>query len=464
MSTKKSELILKGPILKAILTLSLPIMISNLIQTIYNLTDTYFVSKLGTSQMAAMQITFPIIFLMISLGAGLSVGGIALISQYVGAKRIEDAKRVAGQLVTASLIISVFVSIIGFLFAERLLIIMNAEGDLLKYATQFTRIMFLGAPTMFITFAFNGMKQGQGDMITPMLVSGGSVILNIILDPIFIFVFDWGIQGAAAATVLSRGLFNILALYLIFSKKHNTLKIERKDLKLNKEYLGKIAEVGAPAAFGQGTTALGFAVMNAFIISYGETIVTAFAIGNRWNSLILMPAMGIGGALSTIIGQNIGAGNVKRASKAFFTSIMFSTSIMIAGGFIMWFFTKGLVQIFTDDVFIIKEASAYLKLIIMTLPVVGMFSCLTGLFQGSGHTLSAMFISMGRLWLLRIPMILLLRVLNIQDATYIWYAMILSNVIIVSIGLIMYSTGKWKVPVIKKSRAAQVINKKALAS
>ena len=464
MSTKKSELILKGPILKAILTLSLPIMISNLIQTIYNLTDTYFVSKLGTSQMAAMQITFPIIFLMISLGAGLSVGGIALISQYVGAKRIEDAKRVAGQLVTASLIISVFVSIVGFLFAERLLIIMNAEGDLLKYATQFTRIMFLGAPTMFITFAFNGMKQGQGDMVTPMLVSAGSVILNIILDPIFIFVFDWGIQGAAAATVLSRGLFNILALYLIFSKKHNTLKIERKDLKLNKEYLGKIAEVGAPAAFGQGTTALGFAVMNAFIISYGETIVTAFAIGNRWNSLILMPAMGIGGALSTIIGQNIGAGNVKRASKAFFTSIMFSTSIMIAGGFIMWFFTKGLVQIFTDDVFIIKEASAYLKLIIMTLPVVGMFSCLTGLFQGSGHTLSAMFISMGRLWLLRIPMILLLRVLNIQDATYIWYAMILSNVIIVSIGLIMYSTGKWKVPVIKKSRAAQVINKKALAS
>jgi putative MATE family efflux protein len=341
---------------------------------------------------------------------------------------------------------------------------MNAEGDLLKYATQFTRIMFLGAPTMFITFAFNGMKQGQGDMVTPMLVSAGSVILNIILDPIFIFVFDWGIQGAAAATVLSRGLFNILALYLIFSKKHNTLKIERKDLKLNKEYLGKIAEVGAPAAFGQGTTALGFAVMNAFIISYGETIVTAFAIGNRWNSLILMPAMGIGGALSTIIGQNIGAGNVKRASKAFFTSIMFSTSIMIAGGFIMWFFTKGLVQIFTDDAFIIKEASAYLKLIIMTLPVVGMFSCLTGLFQGSGHTLSAMFISMGRLWLLRMPMILLLRVLNIQDATYIWYAMILSNVIIVSVGLIMYSTGKWKIPVIKKSRAAKVINKKALAS
>lgn len=145
-------------------------------------------------------------------------------------QKIEDAKRVAGQLVTASLIISFFVSIAGFFFAERLLILMNAEGDLLKYATQFTRIMFLGAPTMFITFAFNGMKQGQGDMITPMLVSAGSVILNIILDPIFIFVFDWGIQGAAAATVLSRGLFNILALYLIFSKSTILLKLKEKIL------------------------------------------------------------------------------------------------------------------------------------------------------------------------------------------------------------------------------------------
>lgn len=463
MSSKKSEIILKGPILKAILTLSIPIMVSNLIQTIYNLTDSYFVSKLGTSQMAAMQVTFPIIFLLISLGAGLSVGGVALISQYVGAKKEDEAKKVAGQLITATMIVSFFVAIVGFLFAEKILILMNAEGDLLKYATQFTRIMFLGAPTMFISFAFNGMKQGQGDMITPMLVSGGSVALNIILDPIFIFVLGWGIQGAAVATVISRGLFNILALYLIFNKKHNTLKIKKKDLKLNKEYLGKIVEVGAPAAFGQATTALGFAVMNAFIISYGENIVTAFAIGNRWNSLILMPAMGIGGALSTIIGQNIGAGNIKRASKAFVTSSLFSTAIMVFGGSIMFFFTKDLVKVFTDDAFIIQEASAYLKLIILSLPLVGLFSCLTGLFQGSGHTLSAMMISMGRLWALRIPMILLLQVLSIEDPTYIWYAMILSNVIIVSFGLILFSSGRWKVPVIKKSQ--ERLNKKnAIAS
>ena len=215
-------------------------------------------------------------------------------------------------------------------------------------------------------------------------------------------------------------------------------------------YLMKIIRVGGPAAFGQGTTALGFGVMNAFILSYGELVVTAFAIGNRWNSLILMPAMGIGGALSTIIGQNIGAGNVKRAQKAFISSGLFSTAIMLIGGLGMFFFTEDLVRVFTKDPYVIREGSDYLKLIIISLPLVGLFSCLTGLFQGSGHTLSAMMISMGRLWVLRIPMIMLLKVFGVQDPGYIWYAMILSNLLIVAFGMTLYWTGRWKTPVIKK--------------
>ena len=452
MAKNKSEIILKGSMIKVILSLSLPIMAGNLIQTFYNLTDTFFVSKLGTSQMAAMQITFPLIFLMLSLGAGLSIGGIALISQYIGADKKRDARKIAGQLITASILASFIVSILGYLFAEKILLLMNAEGDLLKYSTQFIKIMFLGAPTMFITFAFNGIKQGEGDTLTPMAVSAGSVLLNIALDPLFIFTFDLGIQGAALATVLSRALFNIVALYILFSKKHNTLKIKAKDLKINKLYLDQIVHVGLPAAIGQGTTALGFAVLNGFVIAYGEAVVTAFAIGNRLSSLIFMPAMGIGGALATIIGQNMGAGNIKRANKAFVTSGILAASIMALSGFIMFFFTESLVGIFTEDAYIISEGSYYLKMILLTVPLFGFFNCLTGLFQGSGHTISAMAINMGRLWLLRIPMVLMLRFFNINDPKFVWYAMIISNIIIVAVGMIMYKSGKWKTPVIKRKK------------
>ncbi|MBN2793816.1 MAG: MATE family efflux transporter [Clostridia bacterium] len=452
MSKDRSEMILRGNIAKAILTLALPIMASNLIQTFYNLTDTFFVSKLGTAQMAAMQITFPLIFLLISLGAGLSIGGIALISQYIGANDRRDARKIAGQLLTASMIASVAVAIVGYFSAESVLKLMNAEGDLLKYATSFLRIMFLGTPTMFITFAFNGIKQGEGNTFLPMVISSLSVFLNIALDPLFIFVFDMGIAGAAIATVLSRGVFNIVALYLLFSKKHNTLKLQFKDLKINKHYLEQIISVGMPAAFGQATTAMGFAVMNSFIISYGQSIVAAFAIGNRISSLIFMPAMGIAGALSTIIGQNIGAGNIKRANKAFLTSVGLASIIMSIGAIVMYFFTDQLVGLFTDDAYIISEGSYYLKMILITIPLFGFFNCINGLFQGSGHTISAMFINMGRLWLLRIPMILLLDYFNMHNSKYIWYAMILSNIIIVFVGLGLYLTGRWKQPVIKKKR------------
>lgn len=450
---EKRQMILNGPLTKVILMLSLPIMASNLIQTLYNLTDTYFVSKLGTTQMAAMQISFPLIFLMISVGSGLSIGGIALISQYVGADSRRDARKIAGQLLTASVIGAVGVAILGATFADNILKLMNAEGDLLKYAATFLRIMFLGAPTIMITFAFNGIKQGEGDMITPMILSSLSVVLNIVLDPIFIFVLDLGIAGAAYATVLSRGIFNIIALYILFSKKHNTLKIKLKDLKIDMVYLSSIISVGLPAAIGQSTTALGFAVLNSFIISYGELIVTSFAIGNRINSVIFMPAMGIGGALSTIIGQNIGANQIKRANEAFLKSAGLASAIMIVGAAIMYPFAEFLVGIFTDDPYIIKESSQYLKLILISIPIFGIFNCLTGLFQGSGHTISAMFINMGRLWALRIPMILLLRFFQLTDPIYIWYAMISSNFIIVLIGLMMYLTGRWKTPVMKKKKA-----------
>lgn len=452
MAKNRSEMILKGSITKTILTLSLPIMASNLIQTFYNLTDTFFVSKLGTSQMAAMQVTFPLIFLLISLGAGLSVGGIALISQYIGAGDRKDARMVAGQLLTASFIGSIFVAVVGFALSEHILRLMNAEGDLLKHATTFLRIMFLGAPTMFITFAFNGIKQGEGNTFTPMLISSFSVILNIALDPLFIFVFDLGIGGAAMATVLSRAIFNVVAIFILFSKKHDTLGLQVKDLKPNLQFLEQIISVGMPAALGQATTSIGFAVMNSFIITYGDSIVAAFAIGNRISGLIFMPAMGIGGALATIIGQNIGAGQLKRANQAFLSSVGLASAIMVAGAAVMFFFTDGLVGIFSDDPYIINEGSYYLKMILITIPLFGFFNCLTGLFQGSGHTISAMVINMGRLWFLRIPMILMLDHFNMHNPKYIWYAMVLSNFIIVFVGLAMYLTGRWKRPVIKKKK------------
>lgn len=452
MNDQRRELITKGSLTKAIYSLSLPIIINNLIQTMYNLTDTFYVSKLGETALAAMQITYPMVFFMLSLAMGLSIGGIALISQYIGAQDEKKARVVSGQILTASLIASVAMGVLGYIFSGKILALMGATGQLHQLATQFLSTLFLGAPTVFIVFAFNGIKQGQGDTMTPMIVSALAVVTNIILDPIFIFTLGYGIKGAAYATILSRSIFNIVAIAMLFSKRFNRLKIELSDLKLQKKYIAKIVEVGLPAAVSQATTSIGFTVMNGFVLAFGEAIVNAFAIGNRISSIIFMPGMGIGGALSTIVGQNIGAGNVDRADQAFKTSTWHASLLVSVASVIMFPFTAGLVSIFTDDAYIISEGSYYLRMILLTIPLFGIFNCLIGLFQGSGHTMSALFLNLGRLWVLRIPMLMAIRALGIDNPKFIWYAMIISNIIIVAVGYLLYRSGKWRTPVIKKNR------------
>ncbi len=165
-----------------------------------------------------------------------------------------------------------------------------------------------------------------------------------------------------------------------------------------------------------------------------------------------MPSIGIGGALSTIVGQNIGANNIERAEQAFKKSVKLTTIIMMISGLLFLPITEWCIMVFSKNPYVISEGDYYLKLILLTLPFLGVFSCLNGLFQGSGHTVSSMIISMGRLWFIRLPMLLLIQKMQIKDPRYIWYAMISSNIIIVVVGTLIYLTGRWKKPVVKKRR------------
>lgn len=322
---------------KVILTLSLPIMFNNFVQTIYNLTDTYWVSKLGSTEVAAMTLVWPVIFLMMSLGIGVSIAGTALISQYIGSNNLDDATDVAGQIISFSFVFSLVLGIIGSLLSHSIVKAMGGEGQLLVNATDFLRIIFLGMPTMFVFFAFNSIKQGQGDTITPMKYSTASVVLNMILDPIFIFTFNLDIKGATIATVIARGIFAFYAVYALFTKTDG-IHLSLKHLHINKTVLTKLIKIGLPSSIGQSTTAFGFAILNIFIISFGKSTMAAFGIGNRINSLILMPAMGIGSALATIIGQNLGANNIDRAKKAVKTSTILTTIFLVIGGSVLFTF------------------------------------------------------------------------------------------------------------------------------
>lgn len=454
---QKRELILKGSLTKVIFSLAFPLMLSNLIQTIYNLTDTYWVGQIGATELAAITLVWPLIFFFMSLGIGVNIAGTALISQYIGSQRQEEAADVAGQILSFSFWLSIAFALIGFLLAPSAVAFMGGQGILLEKAVIYMRIIFVGMPFMFSFFAFSSIKQAQGNTLTPMKLSGISVALNIILDPIFIFTLNLGIAGAAYATVFSRALLTIYAVYSLFTKD-NHLGLRFKHLRLKKTVLLQIVKIGLPSSIGQSATAFGFMILNRFIIYYGNATLAAFGIGNRINSLILMPAMGIGSALATIIGQNLGADQIKRAKQFVSKSILLCSIILILGGVIMFFSAEIIISQFSQDPEVIQLGTAYLQLISLSLPLVGIFQIFIGTFQGSGHTVSAMLLMAGRLWGLRIPLILLFQNITTWGSTAIWYAMVLSNLIICLTAYAVYLTGGWQKKVIKKTASLEPID------
>lgn len=448
---QKRNMILEGKISKVIITLALPIMLNNFIQTLYNLADSYWVSKLGAIEFAATTFVFPVLFLIISFGLGISVAGTALISQYVGSNQRKEANTIAGQIFTFSIILSILLGTIGFLFTPTIIRFMGATGDLFLFSKNYLQIMFLDIPILYIGFVFNAIRQGQGDTLTPMIINAGSVILNIILDPLFIFTFKLGVSGAAIATVLSKAIFIVYILYILFVKKEG-IHITKVNLKPQRELLIKIIKVGFPASIGQAGASLGFILLNAFVLSYGEFTLAAFGIGNRINSLVLMPVMGIGNAIASIIGQNLGSNNIKRAKEVFKTSLFISIPLMLLGGILLFNISDFVIKIFTDESEVISQGSYFIKVLAFSLPLMAIFQALIGVFQGSGHTTYSMFLSMGRLWFLRIPMILLFKNFTELGSKGIWYAMLLSNLVIAFIGFLIYLKGAWQSTVmIKKS-------------
>jgi len=446
-------MILKGNMVRLILTLSAPIMINNSIQTIYNLADTYWVSRIGDTQIAAITLVWPIIFLMISIGIGISIAGTAIISQYIGAGLLEKAEIVAGQVISISFLISAAIGFPSAYFASSIVSAIGGTGELLSEATSYLQVIFIGLPMMFLFFSFTTIKQGQGDTLTPMKYGALSLLLNIILDPIFIFVFGLGVKGAAMATVLSRGLFAIYAIYKLFINDDiDSITINKKLLKPNIIDSKKLLSVAIPSSVGQATEAFGFTILTMFVLSFGESTVAAFGITNRINSLILMPAMGIGTALATIVGQNIGADNIKRSKQAVKTSALLSTVFLGVGGIIILLSADNLIGLFTNNDEVLSQGTYFLKLITLGLPLMGFYRVFIGTFQGSGHTVLSMMLMTARLWVFRIPLVVILKNATYLGEKSIWFAMILSNVLICLISFGMYLTGMWQKKVIHDNK------------
>ncbi len=445
-STSKLNLT-KGPILRPLFTLSLPIMITYGMQTAYNVADTFWLGRIGAEAVAALSIAWPLIFLLISIAGGLAVAGTTLVAQYTGAEDQESADFVAGQILFLLLAVGIAFSAAGFLLAETLMELIGAPPEVLPLATTYVKIIFGGIVLMFGFYIFQSIISGWGDTVTPMKIMVLSATLNIVLDPLLIFGVGpfprMEVAGAAVATVFARGIGSLIGFYLLFSgKKGITLRLE--NMKPDMETLSRIIRIGIPSSIEQSTMALGFTFMMSIVAGFGTYTLAAFGIGNRISSVIFMPMMGFATAITIMVGQNLGGEKTKRAERIGWLGAGAIFLGMTVGGALCFIFSQGLVGIFItqEDEAVIELGSQFIRIIAFGLGFVGVLRVLNGAFRGAGDTITAMILSILSLWVIRLP---LAYVLGPQMGTDgLWLAVLIGNVGGGLAAVIVFWLGRWK--------------------
>jgi len=443
-----------GPITRSLLRLAWPVMLSNLFQTLYNFVDRFWLARLGAVEIAALALSWPLIFLVLSIGSGVTIAGTALVAQYTGARRPEEANFAAGQVVGFTTLLALLLASAGFFAARPVLTLMGGESDLITAAASYLRIIYAGIPLMFGTFVVTALLNGVGDTVTPMILMGVSVGLNLVLDPFLIFGWGpfpaWGIAGAAAATVFSRGLLALAGVLWLFSGRLG-IHIRPRHLRLRWGLIRRIVSIGGLASIGQTGTALGFSIMNGALARIGTVVLSAFGIGNAFVSIVLMPAMGLGQATATMVGQNLGAERPDRASRSVWAGIGISSAILVVAAVFVLTLRRHLIGFFLSDPEVLAVGDEMLFLLALTFPFMGIIQVIMGTYQGAGHTFYSMFFGLFRLWALRVPLVFVLGFAFHMGASGVWWAMLASNFATAGVSLGFFLTGNWKHRVIHES-------------
>lgn len=445
--TKKinRDLILSGNMVHAILSIAIPVVINSFLQTMYNLTDTYWLGKLGTEELAAINLVTPLQNIVVNFGTGITVAGSVLIAQYIGAKQDDDARSMANQIFACAMIFSIVCAAGCCIATPAIVSWLGADGVTWDYSKTYMQLVILDMPFLYMVNIYAAINQAQGDTVRPMFLNLLGISLNMVLDPLMMVVFRLGVAGAALATITAKAVPAVIA-FILLHNRNKLVYLKLSALKFEKEKLRSIFVIGLPTAVGGSTLQLGFLLMSKNVFKYGTQAMAAYGIGNKVNGLISLPPNGIGSAVSTIVGQNVGAKQTERAEQGYKLSMKISIVFLFIGGMILSRMpvSTAIVRIFSEDAEVVRMAADFLSIMAFWCFTNGVYNSTIGLFQGSGHTEVTMLVEMARLWVFRFATLFLCEQLLRMGVRSIWYSVVVSNGISAVILYIVYKTGYWK--------------------
>ena len=472
MKSRQTDLT-TGNLLSNLIILALPIMASNLVQTLYTVTDAFWLGKLAEGArdaVAAVGISFPLIFFLQSFGFGFVISGNSLIAQYKGAGLTENLKKVTGQYVLIMLAFSAFFLVVSLSLLDNILSWLHTPAEIMDVTRDYMSIIIPAQVFMFIVISIQSFYHGVGDTVIPMKIQMISVGVNLVIDPLMIFgiwIFpEMGVLGAAYATLFARILAAVMAVASL-AIYHKELLPTLKDIIPDSKMLKKIISISIPASFGHSMTSFGFVFLQGFVNGFGTIVISTNMLSMRIQSLFMMPALGLSTALSAVIGQNLGAREVQRAKESVGIALKLVVSIMAVGGATIFFFGGSIIKVFIDDPAVIALGAQVMKITCFTSLIFAIVFVFLGVFNGSGHTKSTMVINIARLWAFRIPLVFILSgaIMNywifgkpplagiftilaypLRERPYfaLWYSMLASNILSAICAYLIYRKGKWQ--------------------
>ena len=460
-ATQARSSITEGGLVRPLFRLAWPIVVIQLLQVAYNVVDTLWLGRLSSDAVGALSLAFPLVFLTISVAGGFTAAGAILVAQYTGADSEGSAGEVAGQTISFVGIVAIGLGLVGFALTDAMLGILPSSpataAQVVPLASEYMKVFFLGMPFLFGFFVFEALMRGYGNTQTPMRIMAISVGLNVVLDPILIF--GWfgapalGMEGAAYATVISRGVASAMGFYILIATSVGPA-IALADLLPDPAVIRDIVRIGVPTSLEQSMSALAMLTLTAMVVTFAPPVVAAYGLGNRLVSLVFLPAMGLGRATNTMVGQNLGAEQAERAERAVYMAGVAAAAVLFVAGVVAFLIPTRIVAVFMATgtpaaAETIRFGAEFLRIRSVEFVFIGVMQVLLGAYRGAGNTKTALVFSMVTLWLVRVPLVYGLAFVAGLGPAGIWYGMAAGHIVGAIAAGLWFTRGTWKSAVVE---------------
>ena len=437
----------QGSISRASLLLAIPMILELALESVFAVVDIFFVAQLGTTAVAVVGLTESMITILYALAIGVGMGTTALVARRIGEGDRSAASVAAGQALWLGALMSLVVAGIGLIFAEDLLRLMGAEEAVISSGSGYTRIMFGGNFTIVFLFLLNAIFRGAGDAMLALKSLWLANAINIVLDPLLIFGLgpfpELGVEGAAIATNLGRGIGVIYALSFLLGRD-GRIKLGLNELRLRFGIIVSLLRISAGGVAQYLLATASWIFLMQIVAGFGSAVVAGYVIAIRVVMFTILPAWGLSNAAATLAGQNLGAGKPDRAEAAVWSIAMYCAGYMALVGAICWFFAAPILGFFTQEAQAIESGALALRIVSLGYIPAGFGMALTQAFNGAGDTLTPTVINFIAFWIVQVPLAYALALLLGFGSEGVFWAIFASDLLIGAIACWAFARGRWK--------------------